>query len=96
VRLTAIGVSPKPQLKALPPGTGDFQAAMKGHRAVWFGETGGFASCPIVDRYRLGWGDVVPGPAVIEELDSTTVVHPDYEARVDRYGNLLMRRQGTA
>jgi N-methylhydantoinase A/oxoprolinase/acetone carboxylase beta subunit len=45
---------------------------------VWFGETGEFASC--VDRYRLCWGDVVPGPAVIEELDSTTVVHPGYEA----------------
>ena len=38
VRLTAIGVSPKPQLKALPQGTGTIQAAVKGHRPVWFGE----------------------------------------------------------
>jgi len=35
---------------------------------------------------------VVPGPAVIEELDSTTVIHPDYAAQVDQYGNLLLRR----
>jgi N-methylhydantoinase A len=93
VRLTAIGVSPKPQRKALPHGTGNFQPAVKSHRPVWFGEIGAFASCPIVDRYRLCWGDVVPGPAVIEELDSTTVIHPGYEASVDQYGNLLLRRR---
>jgi N-methylhydantoinase A len=93
VRLTAIGVSPKPRLKTLAKGTGDFQAAVKGHRPVWFSEAVGFTPCPIVDRYRLCWGDVVPGPAVIEELDSTTVIHPHYAAQVDQYGNLLLRRR---
>jgi N-methylhydantoinase A len=93
VRLTAIGVSPKPRLRALPKGSGDFHAAVKGHRPVWFSETSGFASCPIVDRYHLHWGDQVPGPAVIEEFDATTVVHPDYAALVDQHGNLLLRRR---
>jgi N-methylhydantoinase A len=93
VRLTAIGVSPKPHVKALPPGKGDFNEAVKGVRPVWFSDTSGFTACPIVDRYRLRWGDVVPGPAVIEEVDSTTVVHPGYEALVDDYGNLLLRRR---
>jgi N-methylhydantoinase A len=93
VRLTAIGISPKPRLKALPKGTGDFQAAVKGHRPVWFSETSGFTSCPIIDRYRLCGGDVVPGPVVIEEIDSTTVVHPDFEVQVDEFGNLLLRRR---
>jgi N-methylhydantoinase A len=93
VRLTAIGVSPKPRLKALPQGSGDFRGAVKGHRPVWFGETSEFVPCPVVDRYRLQWDDRIPGPAVIEELDSTTVVHPDYLAVVDQYGNLLLRRQ---
>jgi N-methylhydantoinase A len=93
VRLTAIGISPKPRLKALPKATGDFQAAVKGQRQVWFGEIFAFTACPIVDRYRLRWGDVISGPAVIEELDSTTIVHPDYRADVDQYGNLLLRRR---
>jgi N-methylhydantoinase A len=66
---------------------------MKGHRAVWFSEASGFTDCPIVDRYHLRWDDVVPGPAVIEEFDSTTVVHPGYEALVDQHGNLLLRRR---
>src|SRR5919201_631797 len=93
VRLTAIGVSPKPHVKALTPGKGDFNEAVKGERPVWFSETSGFTACPIVDRYRLRWGDVVPGPAVIEEVDSTTVVHPGYEALVNDDGNLLLRRR---
>jgi N-methylhydantoinase A len=93
VRLTAIGVSPKPRLKALPQGSGDFRGAVKGHRPVWFGEASGFVACPVVDRYRLQWGDRISGPAVIEELDSTTVVHPGYTAVVDRHGNLLLQRQ---
>jgi len=92
VRLTAVGITPRPQLKALPRGSGDIAAAVKGQRPIWFSEGPGFLPCPIVDRYRLRWGDVVPGPAVIEEPDSTTVVHPGYQALVDHYGNLLLGR----
>jgi N-methylhydantoinase A len=92
VRLTALGISPKPRLQALPQGSGDISAAVKGHRQVWFNETADFLSCPILDRLRLRWGDVVTGPAIIEELDATTVVHPGYQAQVDQPGNLLLRR----
>ena len=59
---------------------------------MWFIETAGFAPCPVLDRARLRWGNIVPGPAVIEELDATTLVHPGYQATVDQYGNLLLRR----
>ncbi len=92
VRLTALGLSPKPKLQARPRGSGDITGARKGQREMWFSETASFVACPILDRSRLCWGDTVRGPAVIEELDSTTVIHPDYQATVDRYGNLLLRR----
>ena len=46
---------------------------------MWFSEIGGFTACPILDRLRLRWGNVIPGPAVIEELDATTLVHPGYQ-----------------
>jgi N-methylhydantoinase A/oxoprolinase/acetone carboxylase beta subunit len=46
-----------------------------------------------VERWHLRWGDGVPGPAVIEQLDATMVVHPDYEAQVDQRDNLLLRRR---
>jgi hypothetical protein len=34
-----------------------------------------------------------PAHEVIEEFDSTTVVHPDYDAQVNQYGNLLLRQR---
>ncbi len=92
VRLTALGVSPKPRLPALPQGSSDPAQALKGQRPVWFSETAGFTPCPVLDRARLRWGNIVPGPAVIEALDATTLVHPGYQATVDQYGNLLLRR----
>jgi N-methylhydantoinase A len=92
IRLTALGISPKPRLPALPKGSSDPTEARKGQRPVWFSETGGFTLCPVFDRTRLCWGNVVPGPAVIEELDATTLVHPGYEATVDQHGNLLLHR----
>ena len=68
------------------------QAAEKGRRPVYFAERGGFVSCPVYDRYLLATGAVVEGPAIVEELDSTTVIHPGYRALVDRFGNLLLKR----
>jgi len=44
----------------------------------------------IYDRNKLHEGLVVPGPAIIGEMDSTTVVLPGYDARVDAVGNLLI------
>ena len=92
IRLTALGMSPKPRLPELPRGSSDPTEAQKGQRPVWFSETAGFTSCPVLDRTRLRWDNVVSGPAVIEELDATTLVHPGYQAVVDQYGNLVLRR----
>jgi N-methylhydantoinase A len=44
----------------------------------------------VYDRNRLHEGLVVPGPSIVTEMDSTTVVLPGYEARVDSVGNLLI------
>jgi len=44
----------------------------------------------IYDRGKLGVGTVVPGPAIVVEMDSTTLVLPDYAATVDEVGNLLI------
>jgi N-methylhydantoinase A len=44
----------------------------------------------IFDRDLLHTGLVVPGPAIVGEMDSTTVILPGYEARVDEIGNLLI------
>jgi N-methylhydantoinase A len=92
LRLTAVGTIAKPRLRnATGLDKGD---AEKARRPVWFAETGGFVACPVYDRYRLTAGTVLAGPAIVEELDSTSVIHPGYAARVDRYGNLLVSPSG--
>lgn len=44
----------------------------------------------LYDRSKLHTGLAVPGPAIVSEMDSTTVVLPGYEAKVDQVGNLLI------
>ena len=94
LRLTAVGSIAKPGLRELPAGRGGPEAARRAVRRVWFAEAGGFTGCPSYDRYRLPAGAVIQGPAIVEEMDSTTVVHPGFRAEVDRYGNLLIRAGG--
>ena len=93
LRLTAVGAIAKPRLRELAPGQ-DAAVARTATRSVYFAERGGYVDCPIYDRYRLGAGAVVAGPAIVEEFDSTSVIHPGYQARVDRYGNLWLTSEG--
>ena len=66
----------------------------KERRPVYFAEAGGYVDCPIYDRYALPAGAANVGPAVVEEFDSTTVVHPGFALRVDELGNLIVEREG--
>jgi N-methylhydantoinase A len=44
----------------------------------------------IYDREKLGAGTVVAGPAIVSEMDSTTLILPGHAATVDKVGNLLI------
>ena len=69
--------------------------ARVGRRAVWF-ESGGWRETPIYDRGRLPLAAVFHGPAVVVQLDATTVVEPGDHARVDALGNLVIELRGGA
>jgi N-methylhydantoinase A len=91
LRLTALAELPHPRLAPERlNGTTNPSGPLKGHRDVYF--DGGFVPTAVYDRQELGSGDVVTGPAIIEQLDSTTVVWPDQTARVDPYRNLVLER----
>jgi N-methylhydantoinase A len=60
-------------------------------RAVYLPELGGFHDCPVVDRAVLAPGTVVEGPAIIEQMDTTTLVLPGSTAQVDAHRNLVIR-----
>ena len=92
LRLTALGKIAKPRLRELERNNTNAMAAQKATRSVYFAESDGYVECPIYDRYRLGPGGVLEGPAIVEEIDSTTVIHPGYQAQVDKFGNLILTR----
>ena len=58
-------------------------------RLVWF-ETG-WATTPVYRRERLPLEATIDGPALIEQLDTTTVLEPGSRARLDRLGNLVVK-----
>ncbi len=89
-RVEAVGLVPKADLKAYPSATEPVEKANTGHREVWLPETGGFTHCPIYDRERLGPGHKVTGPAIIDQMDSTTLVLPQQVATVDAHLNLII------
>jgi N-methylhydantoinase A len=63
-----------------------------GRRQVWFDGMGYDAA--LYERERLSAGAVIEGPAIVEQLDSTTVVPPGMSARVDAYMNILIGTKG--
>jgi N-methylhydantoinase A len=90
VRLTSIGRIAKPPVRHLEAGAA---AEPKETRPVYFAEAGDYVDCPIYDRYALPAGASFAGPAVIEEFDSTTVVHPGFTVRTDEIGNLVIEKE---
>lgn len=97
LRLTTIGKITRPEMRKLDNTGSDASVASKGKRAVYFSEsTGqkGIMETTVYDREKLPAGAVFSGPAIIEEPDCTTVIHPAWTAIVDEYGNLGIEHTG--
>ncbi len=62
-------------------------------RHVAFDASGTRIDCPIFDRSGLVPGDSLDGPAIIEQMDTTTLLPPDFRAVADAVGNLLLTRR---
>lgn len=86
-RVLASGPSPKIQF-----GKNGYDGGktMKGKRPVYFPEYNGFKDCPVYDRYFMGPGTSVEGPAVIEEKESSLVVGPGGKLKIDNYLNAIV------
>ena len=91
LRLTTIGKIVRPQMQKLKSIGTDVFVAFKGERPVYFAENSGekgVVQTPVYDRSKLPAGAVFEGPAIIEEPDCTTVIHPAWTVTVDEFGNL--------
>ncbi len=90
LRVSGIGPIRRPALRELPPGDGDVGRARTGTRPVHFEDV---RETPVYWRPSLAPGDLLHGPAVVEEFGSTVPLHPGFSARVDAYGNLRVGRE---
>jgi N-methylhydantoinase A len=87
-RVTVSGPRPHVQPTTLAAGDGDPAAARTATSPIYV--DGAFVDAEIYDRALLRADDVVAGPAVITEMDSTTLVLPGHQARAHASGSLLI------
>lgn len=90
VRVFARGKRPLPAAEILPDAVQPLDVAATGD--VWFN-----AAAPtktvFIERESLSAGHQIAGPAIIFQFDTTTVITPGWNAKVDQWGNLILRRQ---
>jgi len=90
-RMKAIGTITKAPLAPMETrGDGAGSPPPQGQRDIWFGEGHGWLPSPVYHRASLAPGARILGPAVIEEMSSTTVLEPGHDMTVDAYGNLII------
>ncbi|MFQ6672542.1 MAG: hydantoinase/oxoprolinase family protein [Candidatus Tectimicrobiota bacterium] len=92
LRLTALGRLARPSTREGPAGESrPPTSAEKGRRPVYFDEASGWVDCPIYERGELLAGNRLTGPAIIEQLDTTTILFPGQTVAVHRTGTLIFR-----
>ncbi len=90
VRLVGIGQVPDVKLPRRTRSGDSPRAARKGTRPVYY-EGRGFIKSPVYERDLLQPGNALKGPCMIEEIISSTVVIPGATAKVDVWGNVIIR-----
>ncbi len=92
-RVTSQIVVPTLRSPAVEAGSGDPSAALTGERQLYDVDLKRHVTARIYDRQRLRAGDIVEGPAIVDQYDSTTVVLADFTARVEPAGMLSVTRE---
>jgi N-methylhydantoinase A len=87
IRAQAFGILDKPAPIALEPRESGSPSAS---RTVLFGNSG-WHDTPVYRRESLGVDQVLTGPAIVEQMDTTIVVHPGDALRIDNAGNLMIQ-----
>jgi len=93
LRVEAMGLVRKAELVAHPDAGPDASDAIVQRRPVWLEEKGDLVPTPIYARAALRPGNRFAGPAIVEQMDATTLVPPGMTARVDRWLNLILEAE---
>ncbi len=90
LRVSAVGLLPRPSLPPSVKGSGNARDARKGSRPVYQPALDRAVDYAVYDRGRLLYGDRADGPAIIEEPSSTTIVQAGDVLTVGQYGELVI------
>jgi len=94
LHLEAVLNGPVITLPILPGTDRSVDAALTGHRDVYFGASLGWLSCPVYERCLLGPGQLIAGPMIVEEATATTLVQENQMLEVTNTGILIIRENG--
>jgi N-methylhydantoinase A len=90
MRLVTVGVTDKPRFLPMEFAGEDPGGAFKRKRRVYLPQKKEFAEIPVYDGLALEFGNRIEGPAIIEQVNTTTLVTSEYRVLVDKYGNYTM------
>ncbi|UCE73228.1 MAG: hydantoinase/oxoprolinase family protein [Methanomassiliicoccales archaeon] len=90
MRLTLIGKTEKPKFIEEENKGEDASQAKKGRRNVYLPSKKDFQEVDVYDGFKLKCGNKITGPAIIEQVNTTTFVSPEYSVICDRYGSYTM------
>lgn len=89
-RLHAVGTVARAELRQHEPADTESSVAVRTVREVYLPERGGFTECPVYDRALLQPGHVFSGPAIVEQMDTTTLLLPGDTASIDSLRDLIV------
>jgi N-methylhydantoinase A/oxoprolinase/acetone carboxylase beta subunit len=92
LRVRGVGLQPKLRAPESEPGPESPAAALRHEGEAWFRVGGSLRKVMtrFYDRAALRAGNVLEGPAIVNQYDSTTVIPPGLSARIDRFGNIVI------
>jgi N-methylhydantoinase A len=93
LRLISLGLVPQAKLSPGKVTGRKVEAAKTGERKVFFGKEHGTLTTQVYNRDLFEPGHKISGPAIVEQLDTTTVIQPEQEASVDEYRNIIIRQK---
>jgi N-methylhydantoinase A len=90
--LTTFGKVEKTKIKEIKSNGDKIEEALKEEREVIF-ENLGKLNTKVFLRNKLNAGSKIQGPAIIEEITTSTIVYPEMEAEIDKYGNIVINTE---
>jgi N-methylhydantoinase A len=94
VRLRAVGLTEKPGHDEEPFAGAEAGAALKGRRSIYLPEERHPVDVSVYDGHQTRHGNHLPGPALIEQTNTTLLLTSGYDCLCDRYGSFVVYLKG--